>query len=130
METKYYATGKRKTSISRVFLILNGTGKIIVNNKSIEKYFPSYYLDTVYLPLKVTDLLGKVDIYCTVKGGGIKGQAEAIRHGIARAINSVDFEKFHKALKQLKLLTRDPRVVERKKYGLKKARKAPQYSKR
>lgn len=130
MSEKIYATGRRKTSVARVFLTLNGNGNFTVNNKKLENYFPSFYLDKIYFPLKITELLGKVDIYCTVKGGGLTGQAEAIRHGISRAINTLDTEKYHKTLKQFGLLTRDPRMVQRKKYGLKKARKAPQYSKR
>lgn len=129
-QKKIYATGRRKTSVARVFLTPGGKGKFTVNNKDIEAYFPSYYYETVYHALNLTEMKGKVDIYATVKGGGLTGQAEALRHGIARALDAYDKEKFHKLLKEHGLLTRDARMVERKKYGLKKARKSPQYSKR
>ncbi|MFN4217494.1 MAG: 30S ribosomal protein S9 [Brevinematales bacterium] len=129
-QKKIYATGRRKTSVARVFLIPGGKGKFTVNNKDVEAYFPSYYYETVYYALNLTEVKGKVDIYATVKGGGLTGQAEALRHGISRALDAYDKEKFHKLLKENGLLTRDARMVERKKYGLKKARKSPQYSKR
>jgi|YNPBryulayer2012_1023412.scaffolds.fasta_scaffold08029_2 small subunit ribosomal protein S9 len=129
-QKKIYATGRRKTSVARVFLTPGGKGKFVVNDKEAEAYFPAYYHETVYQALTVTELKGKVDIYATVKGGGLTGQAEALRHGIARALDAYDKEKYHKLLKDLGLLTRDARMVERKKYGLKKARKSPQYSKR
>ena len=130
MADKIYATGRRKTSVARVFLIPGGSGKITVNGRDIEAYFPQVYWDVIKLPLKITELFEKCDLYVTVKGGGLTGQAEAIRHGIARAIDKLDKEKYHKTIKTAGYLTRDPRMVQRKKYGLKKARKGPQYSKR
>jgi len=129
-DNKIYATGRRKTSVARVFLIPNGSGKINVNKRELESYFPEVYWESVRMPLKLTELLGKYDVYTTVKGGGLTGQAEAIRHGISRAIDKTDREKYHKTLKEFHMLTRDPRMVERKKFGLKKARKASQFSKR
>lgn len=130
MANKIYATGRRKTSIARVFLIPNGKGKIIINKKELENYFPAILWETVKMPLTLTDLLGKYDLYITVKGGGITGQAEAIRHGLSRCIDKIDREKYHKILKDRGYLTRDSRMVQRKHYGLKKARKGPQFSKR
>ncbi len=130
MATKIYATGRRKTSVARVFLIPNGKGKIEINGKELEKYFPANYVSVVKEPLVLTETLSKFDIYATVKGGGLTGQAEALRHGISRCLDKVDREKYHKILKSKGFLTRDPRMVQRKHYGLKKARKAPQYSKR
>ncbi len=127
---KIYATGRRKTSVARVFLIPNGKGKILVNGKDLEKYFPLHYVSTVKEPLVITEIISKYDVYATVKGGGLTGQAEALRHGIARCIDQIDKEKYHKLLKSKGFLTRDPRMVQRKHFGLKKARKAPQYSKR
>ncbi|MFN3659791.1 MAG: 30S ribosomal protein S9, partial [Brevinematales bacterium] len=111
-QKKIYATGRRKTSVARVFLIPGGKGKFTVNNKDVESYFPSYYHETVYHALNLTEIKDKVDIYATVKGGGLTGQAEALRHGIARALDAYDKEKFHKLLKEHGLLTRDARMVE------------------
>ena len=125
-----YGTGRRKSSVARVRVYENGTGSITVNGRDIEEYFG---LDTLKLiarqPLMVTDTLGKVDVVITVAGGGVTGQAGAIRHGIARALLGVNPE-FRPALKAAGFLTRDPRMKERKKYGLKAARRAPQFSKR
>ncbi|MGI6040371.1 MAG: 30S ribosomal protein S9 [Clostridiales bacterium] len=126
----FYGTGRRKSSVARVHLFSNGTGRITINGRDIDEYFG---LDTLKLivrqPLVTTDTLGKVDIEATVTGGGVTGQAGAIRHGIARALLNVD-ENFRPALKKAGFLTRDPRMKERKKYGLKGARRAPQFSKR
>ena len=125
-----YGTGRRKSSVARVHLFPNGTGKITVNGRDIEEYFGLETLKMVVRqPLVTTELIGKVDIICTVKGGGISGQAGAIRHGVARALLKVDAE-YRSPLKKAGLLTRDPRMKERKKYGLKGARRAPQFSKR
>ena len=125
-----YGTGRRKSSVARVRVYENGTGSIIINGRDIDEYFG---LDTLKLlvrqPLAATDTLGKVDVVCTVTGGGVSGQAGAIRHGISRALLGVNGE-FRPALKAAGLLTRDPRMKERKKYGLKAARRAPQFSKR
>ena len=125
-----YGTGRRKSSVARVHLFPGGTGKITINGRDIDEYFG---LETLKLlvrqPLATTELLGKVDIEATVSGGGVTGQAGAIRHGIARALLLVD-ENYRTALKQAGFLTRDPRMKERKKYGLKAARRAPQFSKR
>ena len=127
---KIYATGRRKTSVARVFLIPGGKGEITVNGKKLEKYFPAHYIDVVKEPFVITETLGKYDVYATVKGGGLTGQAEALRHGISRCLDKIDKERYHKILKSKGFLTRDPRMVQRKHFGLKKARKAPQYSKR
>ena len=125
-----YGTGRRKSSVARVHLFPNGTGSITINGRDIEEYFG---LDTLKLivrqPLVTTNTLGKVDVEATVKGGGVSGQAGAIRHGIARALVVLD-ESYRPALKAAGFLTRDPRMKERKKYGLKAARRAPQFSKR
>ena len=125
-----YGTGRRKSSVARVRLYEGGTGSIIINGRDIDEYFG---LDTLKLlvrqPLVTTNTLGKVDIVCTVAGGGVTGQAGAIRHGIARARLQVNAE-YRPLLKSAGLLTRDPRMKERKKYGLKAARRAPQFSKR
>ena len=125
-----YGTGRRKSSVARVHLIPNGSGAITINGRNIDEYFG---LDTLKLivrqPLVCTNTLGKVDIEATVTGGGVSGQAGAIRHGIARALLLVD-DNYRAALKSAGLLTRDPRMKERKKYGLKAARRAPQFSKR
>ena len=129
MATQYYGTGRRKKSIARVYLI-PGTGKITVNKRDIEEYFGLETLKVVVRqPLVATETLGKYDANITVKGGGFTGQAGAIRHGIARALLKVDGE-FRPTLKKAGYLTRDPRMKERKKYGLKAARRAPQFSKR
>ena len=125
-----YGTGRRKSSIARVRVYENGTGSIIINGRDIDDYFG---LDTLKLvvnqPLVATDLVGKVDVVVTVAGGGVSGQAGAIRHGISRALLTVNPE-FRASLKAAGFLTRDPRMKERKKYGLKAARRAPQFSKR
>ena len=125
-----YGTGRRKSSVARVHLFPGGSGKITINGRDIDDYFG---LETLKLivrqPLVATSLTDKVDIECTVIGGGVSGQAGAIRHGIARALVVLD-ESYRPALKAAGLLTRDPRMKERKKYGLKAARRAPQFSKR
>ena len=132
-ETKkkyFYGTGRRKSSVARVRVYENGTGSIIINGREINDYFG---LDTLKLvvnqPLVATDLVGKVDVVVTVAGGGVSGQAGAIRHGVSRALLLLNPE-FRAALKAAGFLTRDPRMKERKKYGLKAARRAPQFSKR
>ena len=130
-ETKsyFYGTGRRKHSVARV-RVYAGTGKITINDRDIDNYFG---LETLKLivrqPLVATELLGKVDIVATVTGGGVTGQAGAIRHGVSRALLLVNAE-YRPALKAAGFLTRDPRMKERKKYGLKAARRAPQFSKR
>ena len=125
----FYGTGRRKSSIARVRLV-EGNGKITINGKDIEDFFGLETLKVIVRqPLTVTDTTSKYDVICTVKGGGFTGQAGAVRHGIARALNEANRE-FRPALKTNGFLTRDPRMKERKKYGLKKARKAPQFSKR
>ena len=125
-----YGTGRRKSSVARVRLYQGGTGSITINGRDIDEYFG---LDTLKLivrqPLVATKTLGTVDIVCIVAGGGVSGQAGAIRHGIARALLQVNPE-FRATLKAAGFLTRDPRMKERKKYGLKAARRAPQFSKR
>ncbi len=124
-----YGTGRRKKSIARVRLV-PGTGVITVNGRTIDEYFGLETLKVIVRqPLVATDTLGKFDVVCKVNGGGFTGQAGAIRHGIARALLEVD-ETFRAALKAEGYLTRDPRMKERKKYGLKAARRAPQFSKR
>ena len=126
----FYGTGRRKSSVARVRVYENGTGAITINGRDIDNYFG---LDTLKMvvrqPLVSTDLVGKVDIVVTVAGGGVSGQAGAIRHGISRALLTVNPE-FRATLKAAGFLTRDPRMKERKKYGLKAARRAPQFSKR
>mgnify|MGYP001011962152 CR=1 FL=1 len=126
----YYGTGRRKSSVARV-RVYQGSGKITVNNRSLEDYFG---LDTlkaiVRQPLELTGTGDKFDIVCTVAGGGFTGQAGAVRHGISRALLQYDGENLRPILKKAGLLTRDPRMKERKKYGLKAARRAPQFSKR
>ena len=125
-----YGTGRRKSSVARVHLIPGGTGVITINGRSIDDYFG---LETLKLivrqPLVTTGTTEKVDIEATVSGGGVTGQAGAIRHGISRALLLVD-ESYRAPLKAAGFLTRDPRMKERKKYGLKAARRAPQFSKR
>ena len=127
---QYWGTGRRKKAIARVRLIPNGKGDIIINKRTIDEYFG---LDTLKLivrqPLALTETLDKFDVMVNVCGGGMTGQAGAIRHGIARALVVAD-EAFKPAVKKAGFLTRDPRAKERKKYGLKKARRAPQFSKR
>ncbi|HLS91580.1 MAG TPA: 30S ribosomal protein S9 [Limnochordia bacterium] len=124
-----YGTGRRKTSVARVRLV-PGSGRIIVNGKSLEEYFQRPVLEKmVRAPLAVTKTEDRYDVIANVRGGGLSGQAGALRHGIARALLEAD-EEFRVPLKREGFLTRDPRMKERRKYGLKKARKAPQYSKR
>ena len=125
-----YGTGRRKSSVARVRVFENGTGSIIINGRDIDDYFGLETLKLVVRqPLVATDLADKVDIVVTVAGGGVSGQAGAIRHGISRALLTVNPE-FRGTLKAAGFLTRDPRMKERKKYGLKGARRAPQFSKR
>ena len=125
-----YGTGRRKSSVARVHLFPNGTGSIIVNGRPLDDYFG---LETLKLivrqPFAATDTMGKFDVEATVTGGGVTGQAGAIHHGIARALLQVE-DSYRAPLKAAGLLTRDPRMKERKKYGLKAARRAPQFSKR
>ena len=125
-----YGTGRRKSSVARVHLFSNGTGKIAINGRDLEQYFGLETLKTIVRqPLTLLGIEGKFDVECTVSGGGVSGQAGAIRHGIARALLQVD-ESYRPALKSAGFLTRDPRMKERKKYGLKAARRAPQCAKR
>jgi len=129
-KARFYGTGRRKSSIARVYL-LPGTGKITINKRDIDDYFGLETLKVVVRqPLTLTGTADKYDVLVTVRGGGFTGQAGAIRHGIARALNQADREEFRPALKKAGFLTRDPRMKERKKYGLKAARRAPQFSKR
>ena len=126
----FYGTGRRKSSVARVRIVA-GKGNITVNGKTIDEYFGEETLKVIVKqPLTVTNTLDKFDVITTVKGGGFSGQAGAIRHGIARALNEANKEEYRPTLKEHGFLTRDPRSKERKKYGLKKARKAPQFSKR
>ncbi len=128
-KAKYYGTGRRKSSIARVYLV-PGTGKVTINKRDMEEYFG---LETLKLivrqPLTLTDTVDKFDVIVNVHGGGFTGQAGAIRHGISRALLKADLE-YRPVLKKAGFLTRDPRMKERKKYGLKAARRAPQFSKR
>ena len=125
----FYGTGRRKSSVARV-RVYSGTGKITINDRDIDDYFG---LETLKLivrqPMELTETIGAFDIVCTVAGGGVTGQAGAIRHGLSRALLQYN-EELRPVLKKAGLLTRDPRMKERKKYGLKKARRAPQFSKR
>ncbi len=125
----FYGTGRRKKSVARV-RVYAGTGSVVINGRTIDDYFG---LETLKLivnqPFEVTETMGKFDVVCTAAGGGISGQAGAIRHGIAKALLQVD-EAYRTPLKKAGFLTRDPREKERKKYGLKAARRAPQFSKR
>ena len=125
----YYGTGRRKHSVARVRMY-HGTGKITINGRGIDEYFG---LETLKLivrqPMEITNTLGRFDIVCTVAGGGVSGQAGAIRHGVARALLQ-NGDEMRPILKKAGFLTRDPRMKERKKYGLKGARRAPQFSKR
>ena len=126
---KFYGTGRRKSSVARVYLV-PGSGKITINKRDIDEYFGLETLKIIVRqPLEATNTTEKYDAKVTVRGGGVTGQAGAIRHGIARALLTVDNE-FRPTLKKAGFLTRDPRMKERKKYGLKKARRAPQFSKR
>ena len=126
----FYGTGRRKSSVARVRLY-EGTGKVTINGRDIDDYFG---LETLKLiarqPLTLTELADKFDVECRVTGGGVTGQAGAIRHGLARALLQYDSEGLRATLKKAGFLTRDPRMQERKKYGLKGARRAPQFSKR
>ena len=127
--TKYYGTGRRKSSVARVYLV-PGTGKITINKRDIDEYLGLETLKVVVRqPLVATETADKFDVLVNVRGGGYSGQAGAIRHGIARALLQVDAE-YRPTLKAAGFLTRDPRMKERKKYGLKAARRAPQFSKR
>jgi small subunit ribosomal protein S9 len=125
----YYGTGRRKTSVARVRLV-PGEGNIVINDRELKAYFGLKTLELIIKqPLNLTETLGKYDVIAKVEGGGPSGQAGAIRHGITRALLKVDSE-FRPALKKAGFITRDPREKERRKYGLKKARKASQFSKR
>ena len=126
---KYYGTGRRKSSVARVYLV-PGTGKVTINKKDMDEYFGLETLKIIVRqPLEATNMADKFDVIVNVKGGGFTGQAGAIRHGIARALNKYDLD-LRPTLKKAGYLTRDPRMKERKTYGLKKARRAPQFSKR
>ncbi len=129
-KVQYWGTGRRKKAVARVRVLPGGSGTITINKRSIDEYFA---LDTLKLivnqPFVETDTVGKFDVIVNVRGGGFTGQAGAIRHGISRALCNAD-ATYRPALKKAGFLTRDPRMKERKKYGLKKARKAPQFSKR
>ncbi|MGM9552129.1 MAG: 30S ribosomal protein S9 [Clostridia bacterium] len=128
--TQYFGTGRRKKSVARVRLV-PGTGNIVINKRSIDDYFGLETLKVIIRqPLVLTNTLDKFDVICNVQGGGFTGQAGAIRHGVARALLKVDEEAYRSDLKKAGFLTRDPRMKERKKYGLKAARRAPQFSKR
>ena len=126
----FYGTGRRKSSVARVRVYENGTGSVIINGRDINDYFG---LDTLKLvvnqPLVAADLVGKVDLVVSVTGGGVSGQAGAIRHGLSRALVTLNPE-YRATLKAAGFMTRDPRMKERKTYGLKAARRAPQFSKR
>jgi small subunit ribosomal protein S9 len=126
----YWGTGRRKTAVARVRLI-PGEGSMVVNGRTPEEHFGGILSDAeLFLPFRVTGTEGRFNVMIKVEGGGTTGQAGAIRHGIARALLQVDGEANRLPLRQAGLLTRDPRMKERKKYGLKRARKAPQYTKR
>ncbi|MCS7200435.1 MAG: 30S ribosomal protein S9 [Caldimicrobium sp.] len=127
---RIYATGKRKTSVARVWLV-PGNGDVRVNDKPYREYFSDHLVaeDLIFAPFKITNLLGKFDVFCTVEGGGKSAQAEAIRHGISRALVNYQ-EELKGLLKKAGFITRDPREKERKKYGLRGARRGQQYSKR
>ncbi|MCM3413333.1 30S ribosomal protein S9 [Metabacillus litoralis] len=128
-QVQYYGTGRRKSSVARVRLV-PGEGRIVVNNRDITEYIPSAALiEDIKQPLNLTETAGNYDVLVNVSGGGYAGQAGAIRHGISRALLEADPE-YRASLKRAGLLTRDARMKERKKYGLKGARRAPQFSKR
>jgi small subunit ribosomal protein S9 len=129
-KTQYRGTGRRKSSVARVRL-LPGTGKVIINKKDLNDYFPAELLrQEVMRPFGIAGAEGKFDVIALVNGGGLTGQAGALRHGISRALCDADSDAYRAPLKAAGFLTRDPRMKERKKYGLKKARKASQFSKR
>ena len=126
----FYGTGRRKTAVARVRLI-PGEGSMVINGRTPEEHFGGVLSDSqLFLPFRVTGTEGRYNVTIKVEGGGVTGQAGAIRHGVARALLQSDPESFRLPLRQAGLLTRDPRMKERKKYGLKRARKAPQYTKR
>jgi small subunit ribosomal protein S9 len=126
----YYGTGRRKTAVARVRLFPSGEGAMIVNGRDATEYFGQQrLLAEAQAPLRLLELAGRFDASIKVAGGGVSGQAGAVRHGVARALTRAD-EAYRPALRKAGFLTRDPRVKERKKYGLKRARKAPQYTKR
>ncbi|WP_159714906.1 30S ribosomal protein S9 [Blochmannia endosymbiont of Camponotus nipponensis] len=128
----YYGTGRRKSASARVFLKLGtmNNGKVIINKRTLDQYFPKNNVQSIIMrPLKITNLSNKLDVYITVKGGGVSGQAGAICHGVTRALLQYD-EKLRGVLRSVGLVTRDSREVERKKVGLRKARRRPQFSKR
>lgn len=128
-KVQYYGTGRRKKSIARVRLV-PGKGDFVINNRSLDEYFGLETLKVIVKqPLVLTDTLNKYDVICNVIGGGFTGQAGAVRHGVSRALLKVD-DELRASLKKAGFLTRDPRMKERKKYGLKKSRRAPQFSKR
>lgn len=128
-DNQYYGTGRRKSSTARVFA-KPGSGNIVINQRSLEQYFGRDTARMVVMqPLELVEMVGKLDLYITVKGGGISGQAGAIRHGITRALMEYD-ESLRSPLRQAGFVTRDARRVERKKVGLRKARRRPQFSKR
>ena len=128
--SKFYGTGRRKTSIARVY-IAPGKGEITINKRTLDDYFGLETLKTIVKqPLVAVDAVDKFDVMVNVHGGGYTGQAGAIRHGISRALLEADSDEYRPALKKAGFLTRDPRMKERKKYGLKAARRAPQFSKR
>jgi small subunit ribosomal protein S9 len=130
MPAFYWGTGRRKTAVARVRLI-PGEGEMVVNGRTPEEHFGGVLAESeLFLPFRITGTEGQFNVMIKVEGGGITGQAGAIRHGIARALLQVDAEANRLPLRQAGLLTRDPRMKERKKYGLKRARKAPQYTKR
>lgn len=130
LDSYYYGTGRRKTAVARVRLYPNGTGAMTVNGRDADQYFGRQRLVAeAGAPLRLLELTGRFDVQIKVAGGGISGQAGAARHGVARALLRSD-EELKPALRRAGFLTRDPRVKERKKYGLKRARKAPQYTKR
>jgi small subunit ribosomal protein S9 len=129
-EDRYYATGKRKTTVARVWLRPGGEGKIEVNKRTFDDYFPRETLRMIIMqPLELTNTVGQFDVHVNVKGGGMSGQAGAVRHGISKALLLYN-EKYRDVLKKAGFITRDPRVKERKKYGRRGARARFQYSKR
>ncbi len=128
MEERYYATGRRKTAVARVW-ITQGTGQVRINERAVEEYFGEAVRDQALMPLRTLGLEGDFDVWATVKGGGITGQAGALRHGLSRAL-VVANEEYRKPLRKNGFLTRDSRMVERKKYGQPGARKRFQFSKR